>query len=71
MGIEETKQSTVLPPLTIETIFSPDHLWVKVIPSEQVVTIISTGDVIPARSVNQGMVRRNNFLWLFEKQSKH
>lgn len=69
--ITETKLSIAIPPLTIDQIFSPDHLWVKAIPSEQVVTIIATGDVIPARSVNQGMVRRNNFLWLFEKQSKH
>lgn len=68
--IEETKQSTVLPSLTIETIFSSDHSWTKILPSDAIVTVIATGDVIPARSVNQGMVKRNNFLWPFEKTAE-
>lgn len=53
--------------LTLNRIFSLDHSWVKTLPSESVVTMIATGDVIPARSVNQGMVKRNNFSWPFEK----
>lgn len=61
MGVE------TLPQLTLDRIFSSDHSWVKILPPERVVTIIATGDVIPARSVNQGMVKRNNFLWPFEK----
>ena len=66
----ETKLSIAIPPLTIDQIFSLDHLWVKAIPLENIVTIIATGDVIPARSVNQGMVTRNNFLWPFEKTAE-
>ena len=59
-----------IPSLNLGQIFSSDHSWVKTMPSERVVTIIATGDVIPARSVNQGMVRRNNFLWPFEKTAE-
>lgn len=65
---ESLDSSTVsIPPLTIDAIFSEDHSWVASLPKEKTVTMIATGDVIPARSVNTRMLARNDFLWPFAK----
>jgi len=58
---------TPIPTLTLARVFAPDHSWVMSLPQEQLVTMIATGDVLPARTVNSQMVKRNNFLWPFEK----
>ena len=55
------------PPLSLDTIFSSDHSWVNNLPKEKTVTLIATGDVIPARSVNSQATRFRNFRWPYEK----
>jgi poly-gamma-glutamate capsule biosynthesis protein CapA/YwtB (metallophosphatase superfamily) len=56
-----------MPALTLPTIFSTDHEWTDRLSNEKKVTILATGDVIPARSINMGSLKRNNFHWPFEK----
>lgn len=56
-----------IPELTLDTIFSPDHTWRASIDPTQLVTIIATGDVLTARTVNHKMVTSGNFRWPFEK----
>jgi poly-gamma-glutamate synthesis protein (capsule biosynthesis protein) len=53
--------------LTVEDIFSSDHSWTATLSAERITTIIATGDVIPARSVNYKTIQKNNFTWAFEK----
>lgn len=55
------------PPITVAGIFSSDHTWVSSLPKEKTVTMIATGDVIPARSVNYKMATGHGFRWPFEK----
>lgn len=54
-------------PLTLDSIFSPDHSWTKQLPAEQTLTLITTGDVIPARTVNYKMTIYNDFTHPFLK----
>jgi len=49
--------------MTLETIFSNDHSWINDIPTDKKWTLIATGDIIPARSVNFQTVKRNDFTW--------
>lgn len=56
-----------IPTLSLARIFAADHSWVKNLPVEEVVTMIATGDVIPARSVNYKMAMGHGFRWPFEK----
>lgn len=58
---------TPIPAMSLDRIFSTDHSWIRQLPQENVVTILATGDVIPARSVNYKMTSRNNYRWPFEK----
>lgn len=53
-------------PPTIEAIFQDDHLWTATLSAKLIRTIVVTGDVIPARSVNYRTVLLNNFHWPFE-----
>jgi len=59
-----------LPKLTIDSLFSSDHTWVKSLPQDNTVTMVATGDVIPARSVNYKMVTGHGFRWPFEKTAE-
>lgn len=59
--------NTVYYKLSINKIFEKDHSWIEKLHSEKIITMITTGDVIPARSVNYKTVTMNNFLWPFEK----
>lgn len=58
---------TPIPNISIDRIFSADHAWVKNLPESKTVTMIATGDVLPARSVNYKMVKGLGFRWPFEK----
>lgn len=51
--------------LSIKQIFSDDHNLASKLPANRLRTIIATGDVIPARSVNFQTVQRRNFKWPF------
>lgn len=52
---------------TIEQIFSKDHSQFNSLPKNQIISLIATGDIIPARTVNFQTVNKNNFLWPYEK----
>ncbi|MCJ7826256.1 CapA family protein, partial [Patescibacteria group bacterium] len=54
------------PTMTLETIFSNDHSWVNDIPIDKKWTLIATGDIIPARSVNFQTVKDNDFTWAWK-----
>ncbi len=56
--------------ISLESIFAIDHSWIMGLPQEKTVRLIATGDVIPARSVNHGMLVRKNFRWPFEKTAE-
>jgi len=56
-----------LPILNLDSIFSSDHSWTATLSAEKRITLITTGDVIPARSVNYQMTKRNDFTWPFAK----
>jgi poly-gamma-glutamate synthesis protein (capsule biosynthesis protein) len=62
---------TPIPPtLTVDSIFQPypDHAAALApFDRSRVVELVVTGDVIPARKVNQVMVRRGDFLWPFRE----
>ncbi len=55
---------------TIESIFDDDNKWIATLSAEKIKTIIFTGDVIPARSVNAKTVRTNDFNWPYLKTFK-
>lgn len=63
--ISTNRYTPVLP--TINTVFSQNHTWTATLSAEHVTTIIATGDVIPARSVNFKANSYNNFKWAVEK----
>lgn len=56
-----------LPQISLDSIFDSQHQLRKDLNSDEIITLIATGDVIPARSVNYQAVIRNNFKWPFEK----
>ncbi len=55
--------------LTLDQIFSDNHTFVEKLPSDHIGILTVTGDIIPARSVNAGVMRKNNPLWPYEKVS--
>ncbi len=56
-----------LPSLSLNLIFSDDHSWTNQLPAQEIITLITTGDVIPARSVNWKMTEYNDFTYPFQK----
>jgi poly-gamma-glutamate capsule biosynthesis protein CapA/YwtB (metallophosphatase superfamily) len=61
--------SPYLPTLSLDSIFSPNHSSISQIPEDKKITIIATGDIIPARSVNYQATSRNDFTWSFKEIS--
>ena len=55
---------------SVDSIFASEHSFVATLPAELITTLLATGDIIPARSVNYQTTRRNNFLWPFEKTAE-
>src|SRR2546423_14633436 len=51
---------------TIDSIFTYDHSWTQKLDSAKTVTLIATGDVIPARTVNFTAVQKNDFSWSYK-----
>ena len=49
--------------LTLDKIFADNHDWTATLSAEQKITIIATGDYIPARSVNFMATQKNDFTW--------
>jgi len=61
-----TPTPTTIPPISLSTIFKTDHSWTNNLAEDKTITIITTGDVIPARTVNFKMNEYNDFThpWL-------
>jgi poly-gamma-glutamate capsule biosynthesis protein CapA/YwtB (metallophosphatase superfamily) len=57
----------VLPSISLDSIFADNHNWINNFPQDQLITLITTGDVIPARSVNWKMTHYNDFTYPFAK----
>lgn len=49
--------------VSLESIFEDDHSWVATLSAEHIRSLLATGDIMPARSVNSRTVQRNDFLW--------
>lgn len=62
----KTQPNFEFPGPTLDSIFADDHHWTASLSAEKTVTLIATGDVIPARSVNQMTVKNNDFTWAFK-----
>jgi len=52
---------------SIDQIFSDGHAWTASLSAQKIRTMITTGDVIPARSVNSQVLQRKNFNWPYLK----
>jgi poly-gamma-glutamate capsule biosynthesis protein CapA/YwtB (metallophosphatase superfamily) len=57
-------QLTFSPP-QISQILSDNHQWTATLPAERKVTVLSTGDVLLARSINYKIQQQNDFSWPF------
>lgn len=66
---DKTKENTDLSLNTpsLNQIFSDNHSWIATLSAQHLTKMIVTGDIIPARSVNNAVVIRNNPLWPYEK----
>lgn len=60
---EFSKPST----LSLNRIFEENHSWVSTLPQDRIRTVIATGDVIPARSVNVQVLQHKDFNWPYLK----
>jgi len=56
--------------VSVDRIFNDGHTWTATLSADRVRMLVVTGDIIPARSVNFGVVKRNNFRWPFEKTAE-
>ena len=64
----QTSASSYNPiPPTLNTIFSKDHSWIATLSAAHIRTLLVTGDIIPARSVNNAVISRNNYIWPYER----
>lgn len=62
--IVKMEQSEFIPSSPdLAEIFSDNHEWIATVSGDHLRTIIATGDIIPARSVNYQTVTRNDFSW--------
>lgn len=59
-----------LPVVSLESVFVDDHSWTATLAAEKRVTMIATGDVIPARSVNYRTIQNGDFRWPFFKTAE-
>ena len=64
--IEKPVNKPKIEALTLEKIFSAQKTFPH-LDSQKIITIIATGDVIPARSTNFQSTQRNDFTWPFAK----
>ncbi len=56
-------QELQLPEISTMQIFDNDISWTATLPAEFTTSIVITGDIIPARSVNSQVLSRNDFTW--------
>lgn len=67
---KKNENSLSLVTLSIQKIFDKDHSWLNDLPKDKLKTLIVTGDVNPARSVNYFTHKYNNFNWPYEKTAE-
>jgi poly-gamma-glutamate capsule biosynthesis protein CapA/YwtB (metallophosphatase superfamily) len=64
----EEKSIKFFPTLpTLNQIFNRDHNWTATLSAQRLTSLLVTGDVIPARSVNFQAVTKKGFFWAFEE----
>ncbi len=62
------KENTYQPKTpSVQQIFSDDHTWIATLAAERLRTVIATGDVIPARSVNYQILQHIDIHWPYLK----
>lgn len=54
-------------PLSLHRIFAEDHRWTATLAADRIRSMIATGDVLPARSVNAQVLKYNDFTWPYLK----
>src|SRR3989337_2250502 len=59
-------KAVIYPEITLSSLFQEQDYMIND-PSNQIITLITTGDVIPARSVNFKMTGYNDFTYPFKK----
>lgn len=64
--VKSVTSEVQLPKPTLEKIFLEEPA-ANILDKDKIITVIATGDVIPARSVNFHATRRKNFNWPYEK----
>lgn len=52
---------------SVNQIFGSDHTWIATLSAQNIRTMIATGDIIPARSVNYQVLARHDFKWPYLK----
>jgi poly-gamma-glutamate capsule biosynthesis protein CapA/YwtB (metallophosphatase superfamily) len=63
--ISQPKKEEIPPYPTLNSIFRSDHNWTNTLSNEKKITLIATGDVIPARSVNAQTIKQGDPLWAY------
>ncbi len=58
--------SIKIEPLSLDKIFYGDKAYLTKLPQDKLITLVSTGDIIPARMVNLKAAQKNDFLWPFQ-----
>jgi len=53
-------------PLEFNTLFSNDHTWISTVSAAKKRTLVATGDIIPARSVNHQTIKYGDFTWAWK-----
>ena len=66
---DDVQAESVFQPKTpsINQIFNSDHKWVATLSAGRIRTVITTGDIIPARTVNFEILRHKDFNWPYLK----
>jgi poly-gamma-glutamate synthesis protein (capsule biosynthesis protein) len=64
---QNKKQEISIKKLDYDSIFLTDHRWTQALPESETITLITTGDVIPARTVNWLMTKYQSFIYPFQK----
>lgn len=65
--LEIPQEARDIPPLTLELIKENDLSLIASLPQEDIRTVLATGDVLLARTVNFKNTQSGNFHWPFEK----
>ena len=60
----------ILPELTLARVFDEDSSWVATLSGQRVRTLIATGDVIPARTVNFKTIEQDDWMWPYAETAE-